>query len=225
MVIFCPGGHGGNRTPVHGFAIRCVTTPPRGLTEKGHKRARLRRQGGNGGISIAAVSATILFRSDRLLAPRSGMMGDHWGYETGRTLAVAVSVAPKSNPMGRVVDIPMPASTRRCRSNDLSQRPGSNYGRAAAIPTHPSEEEIATCLTGDGSTGIGRCWRNSRGPSPTGPSVRAFHAWTLLDNFQWAEGYTERYGLIHTDFHSQKGRIKDSGLWFGRVAATNRLDW
>ena len=58
-----------------------------------------------------------------------------------------------------------------------------------------------------------------------GASVRAFHAWTLLDNFQWAEGYTERYGLIHTDFHSQKGRIKDSGLWFGRVAATNRLDW
>jgi beta-glucosidase len=25
---------------------------------------------------------------------------------------------------------------------------------------------------------------------------RAFHAWTLLDDFQWAEGYTERYGLI-----------------------------
>ena len=58
-----------------------------------------------------------------------------------------------------------------------------------------------------------------------GASVRAFHAWTLLDNFQWAEGYTERYGLIHTDFRSQKRTIKDSGLWFGRVAATNRLDW
>ncbi|MBS1183461.1 MAG: beta-galactosidase [Proteobacteria bacterium] len=58
-----------------------------------------------------------------------------------------------------------------------------------------------------------------------GAQVRAFHAWTLLDNFQWAEGHTERYGLIHTDFRDQKRTIKDSGLWFSRVAATNRLDW
>ncbi len=58
-----------------------------------------------------------------------------------------------------------------------------------------------------------------------GAGVRAFHAWTLLDNFQWAEGHTERYGLIHTDFRTQKRTIKDSGLWYGQVAATNRLDW
>ena len=58
-----------------------------------------------------------------------------------------------------------------------------------------------------------------------GANVRAFHAWTLLDNFQWAEGHTERYGLIYTDFRNQKRTIKDSGQWFARVAATNRLDW
>jgi len=57
-----------------------------------------------------------------------------------------------------------------------------------------------------------------------GARVRAFHAWTLLDNFQWAEGYTERYGLIYTDFRNQKRTIKDSGLWYSRVAASNRLN-
>jgi len=57
-----------------------------------------------------------------------------------------------------------------------------------------------------------------------GAKVRAFHAWTLLDNFQWGEGYTERYGLIYTDFRNQKRTIKNSGLWYGRVAAANRLD-
>jgi beta-glucosidase len=57
-----------------------------------------------------------------------------------------------------------------------------------------------------------------------GGRVRAFHAWTLLDNFQWAEGYSERYGLIYTDFRNQKRTIKDSGLWYGRVAASNRLN-
>ncbi|WP_263377820.1 glycoside hydrolase family 1 protein [Granulicella paludicola] len=57
-----------------------------------------------------------------------------------------------------------------------------------------------------------------------GAKVRAYHAWTLLDNFQWGEGFTERYGLIYTDFRSLKRTIKDSGHWYGRVAAFNRLD-
>ena len=63
--------------------------------------------------------------------------------------------------------------------------------------------------------------------APRSPKVFGFenlHAWTLLDNFQWAEGYTERYGLIYTDFRNQKRTIKDSGLWYGRVAASNRLN-
>jgi len=57
-----------------------------------------------------------------------------------------------------------------------------------------------------------------------GARVRAYHAWSLLDNFQWTEGFTERYGLIYVDFRSQKRTIKDSGYWYSRVAASNRLD-
>jgi beta-glucosidase len=57
-----------------------------------------------------------------------------------------------------------------------------------------------------------------------GARVRSFHAWTLLDNFEWAEGYTQRYGLTYVDFRDQKRTIKNSGLWYGRVAASNRLD-
>ena len=57
-----------------------------------------------------------------------------------------------------------------------------------------------------------------------GARVRAFHAWSLLDNFEWADGYTQRYGLTYVDFRDQKRTIKNSGLWYGRVAATNRLD-
>jgi beta-glucosidase len=57
-----------------------------------------------------------------------------------------------------------------------------------------------------------------------GARVRAYHAWSLLDNLQWAEGYTERYGLVYTDFRNQKRTIKDSGYWYSRVAGSNRLD-
>ena len=57
-----------------------------------------------------------------------------------------------------------------------------------------------------------------------GANVRAYHAWSLLDNFEWADGYSQRYGLTYLDFRDQKRTIKDSGLWYGRVASANRLD-
>lgn len=57
-----------------------------------------------------------------------------------------------------------------------------------------------------------------------GAKVRAFHAWSLLDNFEWADGYAERYGLTYVDYRDQKRTIKDSGHWYGRVASANRVD-
>ena len=56
-----------------------------------------------------------------------------------------------------------------------------------------------------------------------GANVRAFHAWSLMDNFEWSDGYSQRYGLTYVDFRDQKRTVKDSGEWYGRVAATNRL--
>lgn len=57
-----------------------------------------------------------------------------------------------------------------------------------------------------------------------GARVRAYHAWSLLDNLEWRAGFTRRYGLAAVDFATQTRTLKDSGLWYGRVAATGRLD-
>ena len=56
-----------------------------------------------------------------------------------------------------------------------------------------------------------------------GAKVRSFHAWSLLDNFEWGDGYSFRYGLTYVDFRTQQRTIKDSGLWYGRVAASGKL--
>ncbi|MGC2546424.1 MAG: family 1 glycosylhydrolase, partial [Silvibacterium sp.] len=57
-----------------------------------------------------------------------------------------------------------------------------------------------------------------------GADVRGYHAWSLLDNFEWAEGYSQRFGLTYVDFRDLRRTIKDSGHWYGKVAASGRLD-
>jgi beta-glucosidase len=47
-----------------------------------------------------------------------------------------------------------------------------------------------------------------------GINLGGYLCWTLMDNFEWYEGYNLRYGLVYVDFKTQKRTIKDSGLWF-----------
>jgi beta-glucosidase len=55
-----------------------------------------------------------------------------------------------------------------------------------------------------------------------GADVRGYFAWSLMDNFEWAFGYSKRFGLVHVDYRSQKRTVKDSGRAYAEVISAHR---
>ncbi|MCS7068019.1 MAG: GH1 family beta-glucosidase [Meiothermus sp.] len=47
-----------------------------------------------------------------------------------------------------------------------------------------------------------------------GAPLKGYFVWSLLDNFEWAEGYSRRFGLVYVDYATQQRRLKASGRWF-----------
>lgn len=56
-----------------------------------------------------------------------------------------------------------------------------------------------------------------------GVPVEGYFAWSFMDNFEWADGYSVRFGLCHTDYRTQQRTPKLSARWFSRVLTENRI--
>lgn len=56
-----------------------------------------------------------------------------------------------------------------------------------------------------------------------GVDLRGYLVWSLLDNFEWAEGYRKRFGIVHVDFDTQLRTAKESALWYAKVISRNGL--
>ncbi|MDQ2584224.1 glycoside hydrolase family 1 protein [Saccharothrix yanglingensis] len=56
-----------------------------------------------------------------------------------------------------------------------------------------------------------------------GVDLRGYFAWSLMDNFEWAEGYAKRFGIVHVDYVTQVRTPKMSAMWYSQVARGNAL--
>ena len=54
-----------------------------------------------------------------------------------------------------------------------------------------------------------------------GSDIRGYFHCSFMDNFEWAEGYNERFGLVYVDYESQRRILKDSAYWYTGVIRSN----
>lgn len=68
---------------------------------------------------------------------------------------------------------------------------------------------------------LGRYLYELRKSAEDGTDVRGYFQWSLMDNFEWAKGYSERFGLIFVDYRTQERIWKDSAYWYKHLIETN----
>jgi beta-glucosidase len=56
-----------------------------------------------------------------------------------------------------------------------------------------------------------------------GVDLRGYFVWSLLDNYEWAEGYSKRFGVVHVDYETLRRTPKESARWYARVIAAGGL--
>lgn len=66
-----------------------------------------------------------------------------------------------------------------------------------------------------------RYLRAYRRAAEDGVDAIGYFAWSLMDNYEWARGYSERFGLVYVDYQTQERTIKDSALWYKSVIEQN----
>jgi len=54
--------------------------------------------------------------------------------------------------------------------------------------------------------------------------IRGYFQWSLMDNFEWAKGYSDRFGLVYVDYRNQQRIMKDSAFWYKHVIETNGVE-
>jgi beta-glucosidase len=66
--------------------------------------------------------------------------------------------------------------------------------------------------------------RAARRAVEAGVPLHGYFVWSLLDNFEWDRGYSQRFGIVWVDYATQRRIPKDTALWYRRVIAGNSAE-
>lgn len=66
-----------------------------------------------------------------------------------------------------------------------------------------------------------RYLRELKAAAEEGADIQGYFAWSLMDNFEWAYGYSERFGLVFVDYQTQERVMKDSGKYYKEIISSN----
>lgn len=92
------------------------------------------------------------------------------------------------------------------------------------VPVYVTENGIADASDAQRAEFIRGHLRWVRKAIDDGVAVKGYFHWSLLDNFEWAEGYTKKFGLIETDFTTQERRIRPSAGAYRDIIADGAID-
>lgn len=91
------------------------------------------------------------------------------------------------------------------------------------LPVVVTENGIGTDDDAERIVYVSEALRGVRRCLDDGVDVRGYFVWSLLDNFEWADGYSKRFGLHYVDFKTQKRTPKLSAEWYREVIARNAV--
>ena len=92
------------------------------------------------------------------------------------------------------------------------------WARQSGLPVYVTENGIADASDSKRPAFIVRHLAEVLRALADGVDVRGYFHWSLLDNFEWAEGYAPRFGLIEVDYRTQARRVRASGVLYARIA-------
>jgi beta-glucosidase len=90
----------------------------------------------------------------------------------------------------------------------------------------PGEDDVAVAIKDEGRSDYLRRYLAAAQAaiSEDGVDLRGYFVWSLMDNFEWALGYSKRFGLHHVDFASGQRTPKNSARWYAEVMRRNGLE-
>jgi beta-glucosidase len=111
---------------------------------------------------------------------------------------------------------------------DILTRVHRDYGRPTMMITENGRPTVTEAVDGrypdtDRITFLRDHFTQVHRAISTGVDVEGFAVWSLLDNFEWAEGYSQRWGMVHVDFTTLRRTPKESATWYADVIRRNAV--